>query len=56
LEKFVKTSDATDETLKKLEIQLESLLTQLKPAGTTSDEKADHNKIELKLSFESWKI
>ena len=56
LEKFVKTSDATDETLKKLEIQLESLLSQLKPARTTSNEKADEKPIELKLSFESWKI
>jgi HK97 family phage prohead protease len=56
MEKFIHSSSATDETLKKLEIQLESLLTQLKPARTTSDEKADQNKIELKLSFESWKI
>jgi HK97 family phage prohead protease len=56
MEKFVKTSDATDETLKKLEIQLKSLLTQLKPVQTTSNEKADDKPIELKLSFESWKI
>jgi hypothetical protein len=28
----------------------------LKPARTTSNEKADEKPIELKLSFESWKI
>jgi uncharacterized protein len=56
MEKFIHNSSASDETLKKLEIQLQSLLSQLKPAKTTSNEKADEKPIELKLSFESWKI
>jgi hypothetical protein len=53
LEKFIRTSDASDECIK----EIESLLSQLKPAQTTSNEiKADEKPIELKLSFESWKI
>ena len=61
LEKFVKTSDATDETLEKLENQLKSLLELLKPASTTSIEsEADKvkqiNPNDFKLSFEKWKI
>ena len=52
LEKFIRTSDASDECIK----EIESLLSQLKPARTTSNEKADEKPIELKLSFESWKI
>jgi HK97 family phage prohead protease len=57
MEKFIHNSSATDETLEKLETQLKSLLSQLKPASTTSNEiKADEKPIELKLSFESWKI
>jgi HK97 family phage prohead protease len=52
LEKFIRTSDASDECIK----EIESLLKQLKPARTTSNEKADQKPIELKLSFESWKI
>jgi HK97 family phage prohead protease len=56
MEKFIHNSSATDETLKKLEIQLESLLSKMKPAVTTSNEKADKKPIELILSFESWKI
>lgn len=61
LEKFVKTSDATDETLEKLENQLKSLLAIVKPASTTSNEKeADKTQIlslnDLKQSLEQWKI
>lgn len=60
LEKFVKTSNATDETLEKLENQLKSLLAILKPASTTSNEKeADKTIIslnDLKQSLEKWKI
>ena len=61
LEKFVKTSDATDETLEKLENQLKSLLEFLKPASPTLEikeaEPVDIITInELKKQFESWKI
>jgi len=61
LEKFVKTSDATDETLEKLENQLKSLLEFLKPAEPTLEiKKAEEVEIitinELKKQFESWKI
>jgi HK97 family phage prohead protease len=61
LEKFVRTSDATDETLEKLENQLKSLLDVLKPAEATLEiKKADAVEIitinELKKQFESWKI
>jgi HK97 family phage prohead protease len=61
LEKFVKTSDATDETLEKIENQLKSLLEFLKPADATLEiNKAEEVEIitinELKKQFESWKI
>jgi HK97 family phage prohead protease len=61
LEKFVKTSDATDETLEKLENQLKSLMEMLKPAQTTLVEKEaviieTITINELKKQFESWKI
>jgi HK97 family phage prohead protease len=61
LEKFVKTSDATDETLEKLENQLKSLLEFLKPAEPTLEEKkAEAVEIitinELKKELEKWKI
>jgi HK97 family phage prohead protease len=61
LEKFVKTSDATDETLEKLENQLKSLMEMLKPAQPTLVEKeavqVETITInELKKQFESWKI
>jgi hypothetical protein len=61
LEKFVKTSDATDETIEKLENQLKSLLEFLKPAAPTLEikeaEPVDIITInELKKQFESWKI
>jgi HK97 family phage prohead protease len=61
LEKFVKTSDATDETLEKLENQLKSLMEMLKPAETTLVEKEaviieTITINELKKQFESWKI
>jgi uncharacterized protein len=61
LEKFVKTSDASDETLEKLENQLKSLLDILKPAAATLEEtKAEAVEIitinELKKELEKWKI
>ena len=61
LEKFVKTSDATDETLEKLENQLKSLMEMLKPTLVTLVEKeavqVETITInELKKQFESWKI
>ena len=61
LEKFVKTSDATDETLEKLENQLKSLLVMLKPAEPTlvetkAVEVEELTINELKKQFESWKI
>jgi len=61
LEKFVKTSDATDETLEKLENQLKSLLEMLKPAEPTLVEtKAVEVETltinELKKELEKWKI
>lgn len=61
LEKFVKTSDATDETLEKLENQLKSLLEFLKPADATLEEKkAEEVEIitinQLKKELEKWKI
>ena len=61
MEKFIRNSNATDETLEKLENQLKSLLAVLKPAQTTSNEqKADKVEIitltDLKQSLETWKI
>ncbi len=61
MEKFIRNSNATDETLEKLENQLKSLLELLKPASTTSIEsEADKvkqiNPNDFKLSFEKWKI
>lgn len=53
LEKFIRTSDASDECIQ----SIESLLIKLKPENSTSkDKKADQVPIELKLSFEKWKI
>jgi len=53
LEKFIRTSDASDECIQ----SIESLLIKLKPEKSTSkDKKADQVPIELKLSFEKWKI
>jgi len=65
LHRFAMTSDASDETLilveKHINIlindKLKSLLIKLKPEDSTSkDKKADQVPIELKLSFEKWKI
>ena len=60
MEKFIRNSNATDETLEKLENQLKSLLAVLKPVQTTSNEqKADKEIITLndfKQSLETWKI
>ncbi len=55
LEKFIKTSEASDDCI----IKIESLLKTLKPEDSTSNEKkADEQKLfieNLKNSFESWK-
>ena len=59
LDRFVRSSDATDETLQKLELKLISLSEYIKAGSTTLNEKKadEQNKIiDLKLSFESWKI
>jgi HK97 family phage prohead protease len=60
MEKFIRNSNATDETLEKLENQLKSLLAVLKPSKDTSNEqKADKEIITLndfKQSLETWKI
>jgi HK97 family phage prohead protease len=60
LEKFVKTSNATDETIEKLETQLKSLLTVLKPESSTSTIEAEKtnkiNLIDFKKTLETWKI
>lgn len=57
LEKFVKTSDATDQTLSQLEEKLNSLLKLLKPSPDTSKVKeAEYQKINtLFQTLESWK-
>lgn len=59
LEKFVRTSNATDETLQKLEIQFKSLLAVLKPESSTSTVEAEKT-ITLndfkKTLVETWKI
>lgn len=50
LEKFVKTSDATDETLIQLEEKLKSLSEYIKAGSTTlNEQKADENKIIIDL-------
>ena len=60
LEKFVKTSDATDETLEQLENKLKSLLEMLRPAEVTLvEKKAEIETItinDFKKSLELWKI
>lgn len=61
LEKFVKTSNATDETLQKIESQLKSLLAVLKPGNSTSKaieaEKTSINLNDFKKTLvEQWKI
>lgn len=56
LEKFIQTSDATDETLIQLETKLKSLQELLKPSPDTStDNEADQINHVLK-SLEKWKI
>jgi HK97 family phage prohead protease len=56
LEKFVKTSDATDETLIKLEEKLQSLSETIKAGQTTlNDVKADDNKLIIDLIKQSFK-
>jgi len=52
LEKFIRTSDASDECIQ----SIESLLIKLKPEDSTSKDKKADKVIELKLSFEKWKI
>lgn len=60
LEKFVKTSDATNETLEQLENKLKSLLEMLRPTEVTLvEKKAEIETItinDFKKSLELWKI
>lgn len=52
LEKFIKTTDCTDETIQELELKLKSLSKLLKPDNTTSDnEKADNELREILNKF-----
>jgi gas vesicle protein len=54
LEKFIKTTDCTDETIKELEIKLKSLQEIIKPEiSTLNDDEADKAKIIdlIKKSF-----
>lgn len=54
LEKFIRTTDCTDETIIELENKLKSLQEQLKPVDTTSKgQEADYN--HVKKLLESWK-
>lgn len=54
LEKFIKTTDCTDETIIELENKLKSLHALLKPETSTSKiTEADY--LKLKKSLESWK-
>lgn len=56
LKKFVRSSNATDETLQKLELELKSLQELFKPSPDTStDNEADQINHVLK-SLEKWKI
>lgn len=60
LEKFIRNSNATDETIEKLETQLKSLLVVLKPEPSTSTIEAEKTSINLidfkKTLVETWKI
>jgi uncharacterized protein len=57
LEKFIRTSDATDETLQNLEIKLNSLLELMKPSPDTSKIKeAEQINSLFKTLENSWKI
>ena len=59
LEKFIKTSDATDETLSQLEQKLKSLQELFEPsADTQGNQEADNinNYSQILKSLESWKI
>lgn len=52
LEKFIKTTDCTDETIQKLEQKFKSLQELLKPAGSTSKSHEAENQIkEILKSF-----
>mgnify|MGYP003629783185 CR=1 FL=1 len=58
LDRFVRTSDATDETLQELELKLQSLSAYIKAdLFTLHEKKADDKQIisNINLSFESWK-
>jgi uncharacterized protein len=58
LEKFIRKSDVTDETIKQLEQKLKSLSDYIAGQTTVEEKKADESKIKLEtltFSFESWK-
>jgi hypothetical protein len=57
LEKFIRTSDATDETLSQLETKFNSLLKLLKPSPDTSKKQEAEIFNSLLTTLEtSWKI
>ena len=56
LEKFIRTSDATDDLLEKLENKFNSLLKLLKPSPDTSKEKEAEKINQTLKTLESWKI
>jgi hypothetical protein len=49
VEKFVKTSTASDETLQQLELKLQSLSAFIKAGKSTFEQKADHTQIIIDL-------
>lgn len=58
LERFVRNSNATDETLKQLETKMKSLSDYIAGSTTIEEKKADSDKINIEsltFSFESWK-
>lgn len=59
VQRFIRTSTATDETLKSLEEKLKSLSDYIAGMTTIENKKADDNQINielLKFNFEKWKI
>jgi HK97 family phage prohead protease len=58
VQRFIRTSTATDETLKSLEEKLKSLSDYIAGMTTIEEKKADDKQINelLKFNFEKWKI
>lgn len=58
LDRFIRNTDVTDETIKSLELKLQSLSDYIAGSSTMENKKADESKINLEsltFSFESWK-